>query len=345
MAVSGVKGGPPPPTTKAAIFYHGGYQSQLLLNATGYNTDKKWKLLELQVRRGLKAAHIDNDFATLEFQMSAAPPSLLAHTDIEIASVYLSLIQRLSCVVPHIVDFLLKPPRKRLCTGCLVCSKTLPYSISPVSIIHSPQPIPKADTSTGLHFALDMRTALPLRFLAYYPSLYAQDDLEESVTIIGSAKDTILAGHPPRYEELGRRDNYDTKGGRALSDFGPTKSVPLGDIVLGRSGDKGSNLNCGLFVRDAAAWEWLRVFLSKDRFIQLLGQDWSSEYFLERVEFSKIRAVHFVIYGILGRGVSGSSRLDCLGKGFADFFRDKHVDVPQVFLEPSKSVLTRIVNK
>lgn len=44
--------------------------------------------------------------------------------------------------------------------------------------------------------------------------------------------------------------------------------------------------------------------------------------FLERVEFPRIWAVHFVVYGILGRGVSSSSRLDALGKGCADYLRD-----------------------
>ncbi|ROT37603.1 hypothetical protein SODALDRAFT_264515, partial [Sodiomyces alkalinus F11] len=55
-------------------------------------------------------------------------------------------------------------------------------------------------------------------------------------------------------------------------------------------------------------------------------------YFVERVEFPNILAVHFVIYGPLGRGVSGCRLLDALGKGFADFIRDRVVDVPERFL-------------
>ena len=34
-----------------------------------------------------------------------------------------------------------------------------------------------------------------------------------------------------------------------------------------------------------------------------------------------------VIYGILERGVSSSTRLDALGKAFADYIRDKIIDV------------------
>jgi hypothetical protein len=43
--------------------------------------------------------------------------------------------------------------------------------------------------------------------------------------------------------------------------------------------------------------------------------------------------VHFVVYGVLGRGVSGSSRLDALEKGIADWLRGCVVDVPVKFLE------------
>jgi hypothetical protein len=39
-----------------------------------------------------------------------------------------------------------------------------------------------------------------------------------------------------------------------------------------------------------------------------------------------------VIYGCLGRGVSSSTRLDSLGKGFADYIRDRVIDIPIAFL-------------
>lgn len=43
--------------------------------------------------------------------------------------------------------------------------------------------------------------------------------------------------------------------------------------------------------------------------------------------------MRFVVYGILGRGVSGSARLDGLGEGVADYLRDKVVEVPVALLE------------
>ena len=81
-------------------------------------------------------------------------------------------------------------------------------------------------------------------------------------------------------------------------------------------------------------WQWFRHFMTRKKLQELIGEeDWKEgEYFIERVEFARIRAVHFVVYGLLGRGVSGSTLLDSLGKGFADYVRDKWVDVPERFL-------------
>lgn len=171
--------------------------------------------------------------------------------------------------------------------------------------------------------------------MAYYPSLYPQNDLEESVTIING--ETISAGHPSAYKDLEKRASYDTTSPTPLSSFGPTKSVPLGDLVLARSGDKGSNLNVGFFVQTPEQYSWFKSFFSLAKFKELMGEDWQEDYWLERVEFPNIYAVHFVIYGILGRGVSGSTRLDSLGKAFADFMRDKVVDVPAKFLDEANS--------
>lgn len=172
---------------------------------------------------------------------------------------------------------------------------------------------------------------MPLPFHTYYPAKVSQDELKESVNFLsedGQIKFSVDAGHPPRYQALGSRDNYESASPVNLETFEPTTQARLGDIALARSGDKGANLNIGLFVRKVEAWPWLRTFLTRERMKALMGDDWSEDFHIERVEFQNLLAVHFVIYGILGEGVSSSSRLDSLGKGFADFIRDRVVDVP-----------------
>ncbi|MCJ1396817.1 hypothetical protein MMC11_000007 [Xylographa trunciseda] len=298
VSISGAKGYPPPPTTKLAIFYRGGFQCELNMNATGYATERKYQLQETQIRTKLKQLGVAEDFDTLEFQRCGIPEpdpqSQLASTT------YLRIFAQ---------------AKEQATLGQLI--KVITYFFM--------------QHYSGMHLSLDIRTARPIPYLAYYPALIPQSMISEHVTFLTSSL-TIAAGHPPAYAPVLPREDYDPKEPSALSSFGPTRAVPLGDITLARSGDKGANINIGIFVRHASEWPWLRTFLTKDRLKWLMGDDWRDEYVIERVEFEKIWAVHFVIYGPLGRGVSSSARLDSLGKGFADFIRARVVDVPTIFL-------------
>jgi hypothetical protein len=38
------------------------------------------------------------------------------------------------------------------------------------------------------------------------------------------------------------------------------------------------------------------------------------------------------VHGILGEGVASSTRMDAQAKGFGEYLRAKHVDVPKVLL-------------
>lgn len=192
----------------------------------------------------------------------------------------------------------------------------------------------------GLSGTLDSRPlGNPIPFLGYFPAIVSQNHIQESVSILGTDGEVeahVVVGPPHITEELAPRENYDAASPRALSSFGPSKTVPFGDVVLARSGDKGANVNVGFTARktydNAEVWEWLRSLLTRDKLKEMMGDDWQDWFHIERVEFPKIRAVHFVVYGTLGRGVSGSARLDSLGKGFAEWLRAVHVPVPTKFL-------------
>jgi hypothetical protein len=73
VKMSGVKGFPPPPTTKLAVFYQGGYESQFLLNATGYATKEKYALFEKQMKWALKQKNMLDKFQLLDFQVIGTP--------------------------------------------------------------------------------------------------------------------------------------------------------------------------------------------------------------------------------------------------------------------------------
>ena len=75
VRVSGIKGYRPPPTTKLAVFYRAGYQCELLLNATGYATAKKFALQEAQLKSKLKEWDVLDKFDVLDFQWVGRPES------------------------------------------------------------------------------------------------------------------------------------------------------------------------------------------------------------------------------------------------------------------------------
>lgn len=194
---------------------------------------------------------------------------------------------------------------------------------------------------SGFHLSLDMRTAIPRSYLAFYPGLKAQDEIDEGAAILGrdgSVVEKAEAGHPPEYQKPQPRENYETANPVDLQSFGETAKLRLGDVVLARSGDKGANINIGLFVREKAQYPWLQSFLTRQRMIELIGDDWREDFFVERCEFPNLLAVHFVVYGPLGRGVSSCRLLDALGKGFADYIRDKVVDVPKAIVDDMEGV-------
>ncbi|KAG9788778.1 DUF1446-domain-containing protein, partial [Aureobasidium melanogenum] len=303
VRLSNIKGLPPPPTTKLAIFYHGGYEAQLLTNATGYATNEKWQLFEMQLRYALKQKGLEDKYQLLDFQVLGVPE----------ANPKSQFRSTTYCRV------FVQADTEALIYGLL-------KTFSEIAMQHF----------SGFHLSLDMRTALPRSYLAFYPALYSQDGLKEGVAVLspdGQDAQTADAGHPPRYQKLAPRENYETAHPVDIASFGPTRKARLGDVCLARSGDKGANINFGVFVRRQEHYPWLQTVMTRAKLQELMGDDWKDDFFIERMEFPNIWAVHFVVYGPLGRGVSSCRLLDALGKGFADYIRDKVIDVPEKFLE------------
>ncbi|KAH7028953.1 uncharacterized protein B0I36DRAFT_422788 [Microdochium trichocladiopsis] len=318
--VRGAQGHPPPPTTKLAVFYKAGWQGEMTVNGNGYAVDEKYALQELQVRRQLAAWGKLDCLDVLEFQRVGVPA---------------------------------RNPRTQLAgtTALRIFAQASdddgdgggggPDSVravvaawSHVFMQHFP----------GMHCSLDLRLmAVAVPFLGYFPAVVEQSRIAEAVNLLGGkggeVVKRVVVGPPKVTERLVPRLSYDTMKPCELGIFGPTETVPLGDILLARSGDKGANVNVGFTPRarlskDPEVWEWMQSYLTTARMKEMMGDDWKDEYHVERVEFADIRAVHYVVYDALGRGVSSSARLDSLGKGFAEWLRAVHAPVPIKFLKP-----------
>jgi Acyclic terpene utilisation family protein AtuA len=109
--------------------------------------------------------------------------------------------------------------------------------------------------------------------------------------------------------------------------FGETRRLPLGVIAGARSGDKGGNANVGLWVRTEDQWRWLAHALGVDKLRELLPE--AADLPVTRHLLPNLRAVNFVIEGILGKGVAYQARFDPQAKGLGEWLRSRHIDIPE----------------
>jgi hypothetical protein len=111
---------------------------------------------------------------------------------------------------------------------------------------------------------------------------------------------------------------------------GPTQRVPLGRIAGARSGDKGGSANVGVWVRTDEQWRWLANTLTVELLKELLPE--AAAFDVTRHVLPNLRAVNFVIDGILGQGVAYQARFDPQAKGLGEWLRCRHVDIPEGLL-------------
>lgn len=109
-----------------------------------------------------------------------------------------------------------------------------------------------------------------------------------------------------------------------------TRRVPLGSIALARSGDKGGDANIGVWVRTDQQWRWLVHSLTVEKLQELLPE--TAELTVTRHVLPNLRAVNFIISGLLGKGVAYQARFDPQAKGLGEWLRSRHLDLPTELL-------------
>ncbi|MFG2588400.1 acyclic terpene utilization AtuA family protein [Streptomyces sp. NPDC048438] len=112
---------------------------------------------------------------------------------------------------------------------------------------------------------------------------------------------------------------------------GPTRTTPLGRIAGARSGDKGGDANVGVWVRTDDAWRWLAHELTVARFRELLPE--TAGLTVVRHVLPRLRALNFVVHGLLGEGVAAQARFDPQAKAVGEWLRSRHVTVPVRLLD------------
>ncbi|NKY27336.1 acyclic terpene utilization AtuA family protein [Nocardia gamkensis] len=107
---------------------------------------------------------------------------------------------------------------------------------------------------------------------------------------------------------------------------GETRRAPLGTIALARSGDKGGDANIGVWVRTDEQWRWLVHTLTVARVKELLPE--TASLTVTRHVLPNLRALNFIIEGLLGQGVAYQARFDPQAKGLGEWLRSRHLDIP-----------------
>ncbi|MEU1927275.1 acyclic terpene utilization AtuA family protein [Streptomyces sp. NPDC019826] len=137
------------------------------------------------------------------------------------------------------------------------------------------------------------------------------DGSREAVPAAGAYRELDAVAEPPLPEPL---------------PAGPTRAVPLGRLAGARSGDKGGDANVGVWVRSDDAWRWLAHELTVARFQELLPE--TAGLTVVRHVLPRLRALNFVVHGLLGEGVAAQARFDPQAKALGEWLRSRHVTVP-----------------
>ena len=302
VALHGVKALPPPPTTKVGLTARGGFQAEAMYFMTGLDIPAKARMLESQLRKGL--APFSDKYTMLSFSILGTPG---IDADNQNAATVIF----------------------RIFAQAREASNIVPAKFLRPIIDNIMQGYP------GSTFHLDFRQGLPKPYFEYYVTLLPQSQIKHSVHFDG--KNTLI-DPPTTTKSFPERQpsTESTSNIASLASFGPTQRLPLGTIVHARSGDKGSDCNCGFWVRYADEYTWLQNLLSIATIKQLLGKEYDMtrrpRIEVERFELPQLRGVHFLFRNLLDRGVTSTGSVDFLGKNCAEFLRSRFVDVPVKFL-------------
>ena len=298
VRISGVRGEPPPATAKVALNYQGGWRSTTVLYLTGLDIDEKASLVE----RALWADVAKDSFAAVDVQ--------LLRTDKTDPNTNEEATAEMRITVKD------NDERK---VGRAFSSKITELALASYPGLFGGGPSAGAQA-----------------YGVYWPALVPADTVYQEV-VVGDARSIVDPVLPPEGGWPARPANGEAVGAstgteRAPRSERPTAVVraPLGRVIGARSGDKGGNANLGVWVRSPDAYEWIRAYLTVERFKALLPE--AEPLVVHRYPLNNILAMNFVVEGLLGEGVASSTRLDGQAKSLGEWLRARYADIPEALL-------------
>ena len=147
----------------------------------------------------------------------------------------------------------------------------------------------------------------------YWPALVDRSEVTEVVVHPDGSREVVA---PPTGSSPVAPATT-SPGAADVEPVGPAAGEPLGAHFAARSGDKGGNANVGIFARDDAGYAWLAANLTAASMRELLTEAHHLE--VRRYELPNLRALNFVIVGLLGEGVASSVAFDAQAKGLGEY--------------------------
>jgi hypothetical protein len=187
----------------------------------------------------------------------------------------------------------------------------------------------------------------PQRVLAYWPSLIRKELVGARLTVLDTRGDRDGAVDIPARTGLEAEYRPVADPTLRLSDQPgavdesaatvPIVLVPLRELCLARSGDKGDTANIGVIARNRIVWDVLREHLSPD---------WVREVFrgvchgrVARHEVENLLAFNFLLQETLDGGGANSLRLDAQGKLLGQALLDQSLPLPRLDAERIRASL------
>ena len=299
VRISGVRGETPPPETKVSVTCLGGFRNEVTFLLTGLDIEDKADLVRRQLTAGLATQPAEMDFR-------------LHRTDHPDADTQAAATALYTCVAwdpdPEVVG--------RAFSDAAVAMTLGSY----------PGATPSAPPGRGGPYGV------------YIPAFVPQESVPHVAVLPDGTREDIAP--PERTEPMGdghASDGLDAAGAPIDDDEvgaatgGPSRREPLGTVLGARSGDKGGTANIGLWAQSDEAYRWMRETLTVEALRRLLPE--TAELPIERYELPRMRAINFVVDGLLGKGVAHGYRWDPQAKGLAEWLRSRVVDIPESLLE------------
>jgi hypothetical protein len=296
VRLRGTRGLPPPPTTKVSLNFDGGWRTTTTVYFTGIDVEAKAELFERALWASIEGGR--DAFDEVEVHLMRTDHDDPATNEAAVAQLRMTVKDR--------------DERK--------VGRAFGAKVTEIALCNFPGMFKSPEET--------------LQFGVYWPAIVPNEVITQVVDVEGARREVPAC--PPAAElamASATASPSATSHEREVppAPSGPTARVPLGRLVGARSGDKGGLANVGVWCRTDDAYAWLSNELTVERLRELMPAE-TTGLEVERYELPNLRALNFVIVGLLGEGVASSGRLDAQAKGLGEYLRAKVVDIPTVLL-------------